>query len=109
MQSWQQFSGAITSGNSALDQLRIGMAEGVVSGAHFVSTTKAMVGEMLPFTQGNATAVKMLSQLAHEAGGPTTSSLRTLASWAGITGRAARDQFVKGMLAATDAMGNMSK
>jgi hypothetical protein len=109
MQSWQQFAGAIQTGNSALDQLRIGMAEGVVSGGHFESTVKGLVGEMLPFTQGNRTAVKMLSQLAHEAGGPTTSNLRTLAKWAGITGRAARDQFVKGMLAATNAMGNMSK
>ena len=109
MQSWQQFTSAIQSGNTALDSMRVGMAEGVVSNTQYTNTVKGLVGQMAPFTQGNAAAVSMLSQLAKEAGGPVTTNLKTLEHWAGVTGRTARDQFAKNILAASIAMGNMSK
>lgn len=109
MQSWQQFTSAINTGNGALDTLRTGMAEGVVSGGQFKTTVQGLVGEMLKYTQGNGAAVQMLSQLAHEAGGPITSDLKTLAQWAGVAGNTARNQFAKGMLDASLAMGNMAK
>jgi hypothetical protein len=108
MQSWQQFTSSITAGNSALDTLRTGMAENVVTFGQFKSTVQGLVGQMAPFTQGNAAAVQMLSQLAHEAGGPVTTSLKVLEHWAGVTGNTARNQFAKGMLAASIAMGNMA-
>ena len=108
MQSWQQFTSAIGQGNTALDQLRTGMAEGVVSSGTFGSTVRGLVGEMLPFTEGNKTAVEMLSNLAHEAGGPVTTSLKQLEEWAGVKGKAAAFQFAAGMNKASQEMGHMS-
>lgn len=109
MQSWQQLTSALDQGNSALDQLRTGMAEGVITGGQFKSTVQGLVGEMIPFVAGNRTATEMLSNLAHEAGGPVTTSVKQLADWTGVKGKAAADQFSKGMNNASIAMGNMSK
>ena len=77
MQSWQQLTSALNTGNSALDQLRTGMAEGVVTGGEFKSTVQGLVGEFIPFVAGNKTAIDMLSNLASEAHGPATTSLKT--------------------------------
>ena len=109
MQSWQQLTSALNTGNSALDQLRTGMAEGVITGGQFKATVQGLVGEMVPFVAGNRTATEMLSNLGHEAGGPVTQSLKQLEQWAGVKGKAAADQFSKGMNDASQAMGNMSK
>lgn len=109
MQSWQQFTSAVQQGNTVLDQLRTGMAEGVVSNQTFTNSVRGMVGQLAPFTQGNRAAVAMLRQLAAEAGGPANGSLRQLEQWAGVTGRAARDMLGKGLEAATVAMANMGK
>ena len=109
MQSWQQLTSALNQGNSALDQLRTGMAEGVVTGGQFKSTVQGLVGEMIPFVAGNRTATEMLANLAHEAGGPVTTSVKQLADWTGVKGKAAADQFSKGMNDASQAMGNMSQ
>lgn len=109
MQSWQQFTSAVTQGNTVLDQLRTGMAEGVVSNKTFTDSVRGMVGQMAPFTQGNRAAVAMLRQLAAEAGGPANGSLQQLEHWAGVSGRAARDLLGKGLVAATIAMSNMGK
>ena len=108
MQSWQQFTSAIGTGEQALDQLRTGMAEGVVSAGTFGSTVRGLIGQMLPFAQGSKTATEMLSNLAHEAGGPVTTSLQQLAEWTGVKGKAAADQFSEGMNKASQEMGNMS-
>ena len=51
----------------------------------------------------------MLSNLANEAGGPVTASLKQLEEWAGVKGKAAAKQFADGMNNASQAMGNMSK
>ena len=107
MQSWQQLTSALNQGNTALDQLRTGMAEGVVTGGQFKSTVQGLVGEMIPFVAGNRTATEMLANLAHEAGGPVTTSVKQLADWTGVKGKAAADQFSKGMNDASQAMGNM--
>jgi chemotaxis protein histidine kinase CheA len=109
MQSWQQLTSALDQGNSALDQLRTGMAEGVITGGQFKATVQGLVGEMIPFVAHNRTAIEMLSNLGHEAGGPVTTSLRQLEEWAGVKGKAAADKFSKGMNDASIAMGNMSK
>ncbi len=109
MQSWQQLTSALNQGNSALDQLRIGMAEGVVTGGQFKSTVQGLVGEFVPFVAGNKTAIEMLSNLGHEAGGPVTTSLKQLEEWAGVEGQAAAKQFADGMNTASQAMGQMSK
>jgi hypothetical protein len=109
MTSFTNFTQAISQGQTAIDTLRTGMAEQVVTAGQFKSTIQGLVGQMAPFTQGNKAAVTALSQLAHEAGGPTTSNLKTLERWAGVTGKTARDQFAKGMENATTAMGQMAK
>jgi hypothetical protein len=109
MKSWQQFLGAIQPAQQAMDSLRIGMAEGAVTSQQFGSTVRGLVGEFLPFVKGNQDAVRVLSQLAHQAGGPVTGNLKQLAQWAGVTGKTARDQFARGMEAATAAMSAMSK
>ena len=80
------------------------MAEGVVSAGQFGSTVRGLVGQMIPFAQGNKTATLILSNLAHEAGGPVTSSLRQLADWTGVKGKAAADQFSQGMNKASQEM-----
>ncbi len=85
------------------------MAEGVITGGAFKSTVQGLVGEMLPFVKGNADATQMLSNLAHEAGGPVTTSLQQLAEWTGVKGKAAADQFAQGMNKASLAMGGMSQ
>jgi hypothetical protein len=109
MQSWQQFTGALSSGEQSLDSLRTGMAEGVVSAGSFQSTVKGLVGEFIPFTEGNKTATAMLSTLAQEAGGPATTNVKTLSEWAGVKGAAAANQFATGMNNATIQMSDMSK
>jgi hypothetical protein len=107
-QSWQQFIGAVTSAGSAIDILRTGMAEGAVGTGLFTSNVQAMVGQLIPFAQGNKAAATMIMNLATAAGGPATTSLKALASWAGVTGSAAAKQLAAGMQAATVAMGNTS-
>ena len=72
-------------------RLRTGMAEGVVTGGQFKSTVQGLVGEMIPFVAGNRTATEMLANLAHEAGGPVTTSVKQLANWTGVKGKAAAD------------------
>jgi hypothetical protein len=109
MQSWQQFSQALGSGEQSIDSLRTGMAEGVVSASSFQSTIKGLVGEFIPFTDGNKTAVSMLSTLAQEAGGPATTNVKALSEWAGVKGAAAANQYAKGMNAATVQMSSLSK
>ena len=108
-QSWQQFSQAVNTGNSAIDFLRTGMAEGAVGAKSYEAAIHAVVGELLPMTQGNKTAVAELSTLAQQAGGPATTNLKTLAQWAGITGKQARDVLTKAIQDATQAMSDMSK
>ena len=56
MQSWQQFTSAIQTGNTAMDSMRVGMAENVVSYGQMQTALKGLVGEMAPFTQGNQAA-----------------------------------------------------
>jgi hypothetical protein len=109
MTSFTNFTQAIAQGQTAIDTLRTGMAEQVVTAGQFRTTIQGLVGQMAPFTRGNHAAVEALSQLAHQAGGPTTSNLKTLEHWAGVTGKTARDQFARGMENATTAMGQMAK
>jgi hypothetical protein len=109
MQSWQQLTGALNTGGQALDFMRTGMAEGVVSGNQFIGTVRGLVGEFLPFVAGSSTATHMLSVLAQEAGGPATGSVKTLAEWAGVRGKAAANQFAGGIENATNKMSNMSQ
>jgi phage-related protein len=46
---------------------------------------KNMVGQMLPMAKGNSEAVGQLSALAQLAGGPATTSYKTLSQWVGGT------------------------
>jgi hypothetical protein len=108
LQSWQQFNSAINQGESSIDFLRTGMAEGVVSAHSFGQSVRAIVGQMLPFAAGNKTAVAELSMLAQEAGGPATSNLKTLANWAGMTGNKAAQVLAKGIESATQSMSNLT-
>ncbi len=79
-----------------------------MSSGQFGSTVRGLIGEMIPFAQGNKTATEMLANLAHEAGGPVTTSIKQLADWTGVKGKAAAEQFADGMNKASQEMGNMS-
>lgn len=108
-QSWQQFTSAVNQGNAVIAQMRTYMALGAVSNQAYTSTIKALVGQMIPFTQGSKAALTMLENLAVQAGGPATNSLKALQQWAGVSGKAARDQLAKGLEAATIAGGQLSQ
>lgn len=108
MQSWQQFTSAVNQGNTVLGQMRTYLALGAVSQNQFISATKGAVGELLPFTQGNKAALTMVDNLAVQAGYKGPAALKNLGQWAGVAGKAARDQLAKGMEAATIAAGQLS-
>jgi hypothetical protein len=108
-QNWQKFDGAVTSGNAMLDTLRTGMAEGVVSFHSYSGAVKDTVAMLLQFGGHNATAVKEASTLAQMIGGPDTSSFKTLANWAGITGQKAGPQLAAAMRQASAAMSNLDQ
>ena len=107
-QSWQQFSSAVQQGNSVLDTMRIGMAEGVVTWGQYQTAIKATAGQLLPFAAHSKTALAIVSSLAQEAGFPATTSLKTLATQLGVTGNMAKGQLVAGVQAAIIKMSNMS-
>jgi hypothetical protein len=107
--TWIQLAQVFQQGNGVLDTLRTGMAEGVVSAGQFRTAVQGMVGEMIPFVAGNKVAVAWLQNIAHEAGGPASGSLKDLANWAGVSGDAARNQLAKGLENAAVAMSDMSK
>ncbi len=109
MQSWQQLTGALNTGEQSLNFMRTGMAEGMVSQQAYKSSVQAVVGEMVPYTAGNKAATAMLSILAQQAGGPATTSVKALGQWAGVTGSAAANQLANGIENATIKMSNMSQ
>lgn len=108
MQSWQQFNQALSGSAQQLsDWFRTAGAMGVMTKNQFGSAIKDMVAQLLPYTQGNKTAVRELSAFAQQAGGPATSSLKQLAGWVGHTGNAGK-QLQKIIDAVTGKMSNMS-
>ena len=50
---------------------------------------------MIPYTGGNKTAWRV-SKLAHEAGGPVTTSVKQLEEWTGVKGRRRRSSLPAG-------------
>lgn len=80
-QVWQNFDTSVTAANTFADNLRTGMAANVVTAGQYKQGIASVVGELLPFAAKSATAVSELSALAQEAGGPATSSYRTLKDW----------------------------
>ena len=107
-QSWQQFDAAVQQGNSVLDTMRIGMAEGVVSASQYSNEIRAVGGALLPFAANNKTALAIVSQLAQEMGMPATTNLKTLAAQFGVTGKAAERMGTVGMEKAIAKMANLN-
>lgn len=108
-QSWQQFDQALgSSAENLADWFRTAGSEGQMGAGQFTRAIKDMVAQFAPLTQGNKTAVSELSALAQQAGGPSTSSLKTLEGWVGHTGNASKD--LKGIIGdVTSKMADMSK
>lgn len=109
MQSWQQFDQALGGTAETLaDWFRTAGAEGVATSSQYTKAIKDMVAQLLPFTQGNKTAVSELSAFAQQAGGPVTNSQKVLAKWLGNTKNAAKD-LQSQVDSVTGKMSNMSK
>jgi Phage tail lysozyme len=58
-------------------------AQSVSGGGNFIAFTQDAVAALLPLARGNQAATAEISALAQEAGGPATTSLTALATWAG--------------------------
>lgn len=108
-QSWQQFDQALgSSAENLADWFRTAGSEGQMGAGQFTRAIKDMVAQFAPLTQGNKAAVSELSALAQQAGGPSTSSLKTLEGWVGHTGNASKS--LQGIIAdVTGKMADMSK
>jgi hypothetical protein len=107
-QVWQNFDTTLSgSAEQLMDWFRTAGAEGEMTSTQFVSATKDMIAQLLPFAQNSSAAVSELSALAQQAGGPSTSSLQTLTQWVGNTHNAstALSSIIQTV---TQNMGNMA-
>ena len=82
--AWTNFDQVVGSTMPQMaDWLRTAGAEGALSSGQFTTAIRDMVAQMLPMTAHNKAAVASLSAIAQMAGGPATSSYKTLAAWTG--------------------------
>ena len=96
MQSWQQLTSAAEPGNSALDQLRTGMAEGVVTGGP-VQVHRAGPGRGdAPVRGREQDGHRDAVQSRQRGRRPVTTCLKQFEEWAGVKGPAAAKQFADG-------------
>lgn len=76
-----QFQNVYTDVENMFDAMR--NSEAITGKGGFVSFVKSAVAELIPLAGGNKAAAAEISQLAQEAGGPATTSLKELAKWTG--------------------------
>lgn len=90
-----------------IDWLRTAGAEGALSGTQFSQAVRDMVAQMLPLASRSRAAASELGDLAQQAGGPATTSIRKLAEWAD-NGKTSVSGLAKIVDDATGKMGDMS-
>jgi len=80
-QVWQNYDAALQQAQQYTDQLRIAAAYGAVTNKQYTQSIAYVVQQLLPYAKYSKTATEELSALAQEAGGPATSSYKTLKDW----------------------------
>ena len=80
-QVWQNYNAALQQAEQYTDSLRIAAASGAVSQKAYTQQIAYAAQQLLPYAKYSQAAASELSVLVQEAGGPATSSYKTLKEW----------------------------
>ena len=80
-QVWQNYDAALQQAEQYTDSLRIAATTGAVGQKAFTQQIAYAAQQLLPYAKYSKAATSELSVLVQEAGGPATSSFKTLKDW----------------------------
>ena len=102
-QVWSNYDSALQQAEQYTDSLRIAATTGAVGQKEFTQQIAYTAQQLLPYAQYSKAATSQLSVLVQEAGGPATSSFKTLKDWIDKNTESSK-QFMKQTVAETGAM-----